>query len=102
MNKKIALKSLRNIIAAGVYIFGVSQLMFHGNSLFGQEDNSLMPFALLLLFSVSAAIVGFLVFGQAVMLFLDKKRQEAIESVAYSILWLFLITIVALIVLAVI
>jgi hypothetical protein len=99
MNKKIALVTLRNVIAAGIYIFGVSQLMYHGNTLFGKEDNSLMPFALLLLFSVSAAIVGSLLFGQAAIQFLNKKNKEAVESAAYSILWLFVITAIVLIIL---
>lgn len=102
MDKKIALTTFRNVILAGFYIFGVSQLMYHGNTLFGKEDNSLMPFALLLLFSVSAAIVGILVFGQAITLFLDKKMKEAIESAAYSILWLFIITVIIFVILALI
>lgn len=102
MDKKIALTTLRNIILAGIYIFGVSQLMYNGNSLFGKEDNSLMPFALLLLFTVSAAIVGSLVFGQAAILFLNKKNKEGIQSAAFSTLWLFILTVIALVVLALI
>jgi hypothetical protein len=100
MDKKLIKTTLRNVMVAGIYIFAVSQLMYHGNTLFGKEDNSLMPFVLLLLFSVSAAIVGSLVFGQAIMLFLDKKKKEAVNSAVYSILWLSIITVIAFTVLA--
>ena len=86
---------------AGIYIFAVSQVMYYGNKIFGEKDTNLTPFVVLLLFSVSAAIVGSLIFGQAVMLFLNKKNKEAVQSASYSILWLFIITILFLIVLAI-
>lgn len=102
MDKKIAYSSLRNVLLAGAYIFAVSQLMYYGDDVFGEVDTNLAPFAFLLLFSVSAAIVGSLVFGPAVMLFLDNKKKESVKAAIYSVLWLLLLTLIAIILLVVI
>jgi len=97
INQKILLYSLRNILAAGLYIFGVSQVLSHGNQLFGEVDNrTLAPFAFLLLFVLSAAVVGSLIFGQAIYYFFDKRKKESLEMAFYSIGWLFVLTIIVL------
>jgi hypothetical protein len=94
MDKKLMATTFRNVIFAGAYIFGISQFLFYGEKfLEGANNSNLAPFAFLLLFSLSAAVVGSLVFGQAIMLFFENKRSESIQSVVYSILWLFLITL---------
>ncbi len=93
MDKKLMLATLRNVLIAGAYVFGVSQLMSHGKRLFDGPDNSLTPFAILLLLCLSAAVVGSLIFGQAIYLFFENKKTESVKSVFYSIAWLFLITL---------
>lgn len=94
MNKKIALITLRNVSLAALYIFLVSQLMQNGEKLFGNVENNILgPFAILLLFSLSAAVVGSLVFGHAVYLFLSKDTKKAMTSAIYSVGWLFLVTV---------
>jgi hypothetical protein len=102
MNKSLLIKTLRNTALATVYIFCVSQIMANGERLFGSEDNhTFAPFVILLLFSLSAAIVGGLIFGQSVYLFLDNKKKESITAAFYSIGWLALITILGLVLLAI-
>ena len=97
MDNKLLVTSARNVLGAGLYIFGVSQFMFYGEHLFERMHNqNLMPFAFLLLFSLSAAVVGSLVFGQSVSLFLENKRVESLKSAAYSVIWLFFITLVVI------
>ena len=54
MNKKLVFKSLRNTTCAVVYIFIISQIMKNGEKLFGQDENIFVPFAFLILFSLSA------------------------------------------------
>lgn len=89
MKNKLAISSLRNIAFVIIYVFLVAQLLNNGELLFGNIDNSFIgPFAMLLLFVASAAIVGGLVFGQAVLLFLDGKRKDSIKSAIYSVGWL--------------
>ena len=97
MNKKILKTSLRNIILVSIYIFAVSQVMQNGSRLFGEADTAFTPFAVLLLFTLSAAVVGGLVFGQSVYLFLDGKKKESITAGIYSVVSLGVITVLAFI-----
>ncbi|MFA5197157.1 MAG: hypothetical protein WC437_01885 [Patescibacteria group bacterium] len=76
--------------------------MHNGNEWFGSVDNSLTPFVVLLLFSLSAAIVGGLIFGQSIYLFLDNKKKESVIAAFYSIGWLALVTILGLVFLVII
>lgn len=103
MDIKILVTTFRNVILAGVYIFGISQFLFYGGRLAeGTPDHALVPFVMLLLLSLSAAVVGSLIFGQAVMLFLENKKSESIKSVMYSIAWLFLLALAAVVILVII
>ena len=97
----LLLTTLRSIAAAGLYIFAISQLMFYGEHFFNKSIESLMPFMMLLLFTLSAAAVGSLVFGQAVMFFLGNNKAEGIKSAGYSIMWLFLISLAVVIILVI-
>ena len=102
MHKKILVSSLKNTFIAVVYIFMVSQVMQYGENWFGKEDNNFTPFALLLLFSLSAVIVGYLIVGQTIFLFLDGQKRESQLSILYSIGCLGIFTLIGLIVLAII
>ncbi len=102
MDRKLLFTTLRNVALAGVYIFGISQFLYYGGKIFEGIDNSLAPFVMLLLFSLSAAVVGSLVFGQAVLLSLEGKRLESVRSAIYSVMWLFLITLIVIAILLVI
>jgi len=99
MEKKLLGKTFRNTIIVAVYIFLVSLVMNFGSSWFGAEDNFLTPFVVLLLFSLSAAVVGGLIFGQSVFLFFDNKKKESITAAIYSVGWLGLYTILGMLVL---
>ena len=98
MKNKLSLISLRNTFCAVIYIFLVSQILNNSQILFGSIDNSYIgPFVMLLLFVTSAAVVGSLVFGQAVLLFFEGKRSDSVKSAIYSVGWLFLMMSVAFI-----
>ena len=89
----IALSTFRNTTGAIAYIFLVSQIMNNGDILFGNFANSYLgPFAILLLFVLSAAVVGGLLFGQAIYLFFEGNKKDSIKSAIYNIGWLFIIT----------
>lgn len=96
MNKELLVKTFRNTLAAAIYIFLVSQLMQNGSKLFGEMDNMLTPFFMLLLFSLSAAIVGGLVFGQSIVSFINKKNDEGVKAAIYSTMWLGLYTMLVI------
>ena len=91
--KKLLLKTFWSTSGAAIYIFTVSQIMKNGEKLFGGADNMFTPFAILLLFSLSAAIVGGLVFGQSVILFFENKKGEGVKAAIYSIGWLGIYTL---------
>lgn len=97
MNKALLIKTFRNTLLATAYIFGVSQLMQNGGKLFGEGDNIFTPFIILLLFSLSAAVVGGLVLGQSLALFLEDKKKESLQAAFYSISWMALYTVLVLI-----
>ncbi len=102
MNKGLLRKTFRNTLGAAFYIFLVSQVMSHGNQLFGKEDNFFTPFVVLLLFSLSAVIVGGLIVGLPVILFIEKKEGDGLKALFYSIGWLALFTALGMFVLFVI
>lgn len=96
MNRELLIKTFRNTIGAAIYIFAVSQIMQNGERLFGAHDNMFTPFAVMLLFSLSAAVVGGLIFGQAVLLVLEGKKRVGITAAIYSVGWLGIYTILGL------
>lgn len=96
---KLLFKTFRNSSLAAIYIFLVSQLMIHGNGLFGKTNDSVGSFVVLLLFSFSAAVVGGLVFGESIILFLGHKRRESIKAAIYSVGWLGAYTVLGLLLL---
>lgn len=97
INKKLLLGSIRNTTGATLYIFIVSLVMRNGDKLFGNMNSNIFaPFAFLLLFALSAAVVGGLVFGQSVYLFLENKKKDAVLTAVYSVGCLFILTVLAL------
>ena len=69
-----------NALSASAYIVLVASLMFYGSKIFGQgEDNVLMPIAMLSLFVLSAAIMGYLFLGRPAMLYLDGNKKPAVS-----------------------
>lgn len=96
---KIILHSLLHALGVGAYIIMVALLMNNGERLFGSMNNLWGPAALLLLFTVSAAITGLLVFGRPVYLFLNGQKKEALQFLFFTIGWLIIFTIATFIVL---
>jgi hypothetical protein len=77
--------------------------MLNGNAWFGNLNDTLIgPFVFLMLFCLSAAVVGGAVFGESVYQFFDNKKTAAIKAAIYSIGWLGIYTVIGLLVLAII
>jgi len=90
-------KSLKNSLLVVVYVALVSYFMQNAEKWIGKMDNFWGPFAFLMLFVISAAIVGYLVFGQPVVLYLDGKKKEALSTIGQTIGWLVGVTVIILI-----
>ena len=95
---ELLLKSFHQGILSVVYVFLVSLLIYGGGTIFGNGDNLWGPFAFLLLFVLSAAIMGVLVLGRQVLLYLEGKKKDAIKILLLTIGWIFLATFIFLII----
>ena len=80
-----------------VYITVVATIMQNGEKLFGKDDDFMAPIAFLLLFTLSASVVGLLGLGKPVSLYLDGKKKDAVTLLVLTIGWIGIFTIFALI-----
>jgi hypothetical protein len=91
---KIIKRAFIDSVGTAAYIILVVSFIFSLQIFSSKEDNIIIPIAMLLLFVCSAAITGFLVFGKPVMLYMDGKKKEAVSLLVYTIVILFLITLI--------
>jgi len=97
MNKKqIILNSLLHALAVVAYVVIIAFIMNAGNELFSSANQIHTSIGILLLFTVSAAITGLLVFGRPVYLFLNGQKPEAVKFLFFTLGWLFCMTIIFL------
>lgn len=101
-NKKLVKYSLIHSLGVFAYISLVSWVMQNGERLFGKANNVFGGVAVLLLFVVSATVVGLLVLGKPALLYLDGKKTEALKMFFYTLGWLASITIIILVILSLI
>ena len=96
--------ALTHALATVAYIALVASFMFYAPKLFGPDGGEnatvLIPIGMLLLFVVSAAITGSLVFGRPVMWYLDGKKKEAVTLAAETVGALFVIMLIVFFALA--
>ncbi|MBU1137004.1 hypothetical protein KKD72_01390 [Patescibacteria group bacterium] len=88
--------ALINSLGVLFYILLVAWILFSGEKIFGQMANYWGPVAFLLLFCLSAAAVGAMIFGRSVYLYLDGLKSEAIAVLAYTLVFLLILTVAAL------
>lgn len=86
-----------NALGALIYIAIVATIMQNGDKLFGQMNNFIGPIAFLLLFTLSAVVVGGLILGKPLMLYLDGKKKEAVSLFLTTCGWIGGFTIIALV-----
>ena len=93
---QLALQALLQAVGVFMYTAGVCWILTNGERIFGKMQNFWGPIAFLMLFVLSATVVGVLIFGRPVLLYLDNKRTEAIILLLTTIAWLAVITFVVL------
>ena len=100
-NKKLILHGFLHSVMAFLYIAGVATLLVSVPKLMGPMKLApgLGATAFLLLFVISAAIMGLIVLGRPVMLYLDGKKKEGIQLLFYIIGFLVVIAMVFFLVL---
>jgi len=100
-NKKLMLIAAKNAVLTGLYVAAVAIFMTYAGKIVGQANSALGGIAILLLFTLSAAIVGTLILGKPLMMYLDGQKQEAIKTLLRTIFWLSVLTVLAIVILAI-
>ncbi|MBI4458039.1 hypothetical protein HY633_03700, partial [Candidatus Uhrbacteria bacterium] len=84
-NKSILAKAVGSAVAAAAYIGLVATIPSQGRMLFEDRLPSIFgPMAFLMLFSLSAAVLGLLIFARPVMFYIDGKKREAVKLLVYT------------------
>jgi len=89
--------SFLNALGTMVYIVFIVLVMFNIVDK-GSDDTIYAPILALMLFVLSASVTGGLVLGRPVMLYMSGQKTEAIKLFVYTIGWLGLGTVIALLV----
>lgn len=92
MNNKLLARGLFHALGVFIYVLLVVTLMTNLERIFGSIPARFWgPVAMLLLFVVSAAVVGLLIFGKPVMMYLNGSKPDAIKMLLSTLGWLVLI-----------
>jgi len=70
---------LINALVAALYISAVGTMMSFGDQIFGGHDTIFIPMAMLSLFVLSAALMGYIFLYQPLLLILNGKHTEAVN-----------------------
>jgi hypothetical protein len=68
-----------NAFSATLYITAVAAFMMYGSKSFPTKDTILAPVAMISLFTLSAAMMGYLFLYQPLQLFLDGHKKNALQ-----------------------
>ena len=91
---KTILHSLGHAVLVLAYVSSVALLIFNGEKFFGQFKNFTGPVLILLLFVLSATVVGTLVLGRPALLYLNGQKTEALKFFGWTVGWIFIIILI--------
>jgi hypothetical protein len=87
---------LINAFIALVYIVLVSSVFFFGSELAGPVDTIIAPMAMISLFTLSAAVMGYVFGYQPFVLYFDGKKKAAVDLFLKTVACFGLVTLVLL------
>ncbi len=83
------LHSFAHAAGAMAYISFISWFLSNAENWFAKaEDDIWAPIAMLSLLTLSVAVMGVLIFGRPVLLYLNNQKKEAIGFLFYTLGWL--------------
>lgn len=88
-----------NALCASLYIVIVALVMQFGSAAAPAEDTLFAPIAMISLFTLSAAVMGYIFLGQPIQLYLDGKKKDAVSLFTRTLAVFAGLTVIALIVL---
>jgi len=88
----LTLMALADALGVAVYTAAVAFIMQNAQYVFGDMKSIWGPIAFLMLFVLSATVVGSLVFGRPVYLYFEGKKKEAVALFLYTACFMAVIT----------
>ena len=85
-----------NAVSASLYIVLVACVMFYGTRNLPEPDSIIAPIAIVSLFTLSAAVMGYVFLFQSALLLLDGKKNAAVKLFRQTVAIFAVITIVIL------
>ncbi len=83
-----------NALSATLYISVVASVMFYGSKFIGPVDTVIGPIAMLSLFVLSAAVMGYIFCFEPVRQYLEGEKEEAVKLFLKTVVYFALITVV--------
>lgn len=99
LNLPMTKNPILNALAAVIYIIFVASIMFYGTQRTGPVNNVMVPVAVVSLFTLSAAVMGYLFGYQPFMLYFDGKKKEAVNLFLKTVAVFGAVTLIILILL---
>ena len=90
---------LVNALAAALYIVLIGSVMFYGLGRTGPPNTAIIPIAVISLFTLSAAVMGYLFVYSPLLLYVDGEKTEAVNLFLQTVGVFAGITVVILIIL---
>jgi len=88
-----------NSLATALYIILIATFMFYGiQGFFVASKSVFIPIVMLMLFVLSAAITGSLIFGRPIMFYIDGKKKEALTLLFYTFGAFMLLTVLMILI----
>lgn len=88
-----------NALAAAIYIVIVASIMYYGPMVTGQTKTILVPITMISLFTLSAAVMGYLFLYQPFQFYLGGEKKHAVTLFLYTVAVFAVITVLILLVL---
>lgn len=89
------IKALRNAVLAAAYISAVASLMFYGQRFAGEgPDSVIIPIAMISLFTLSAAVMGYLFFYQPAEHYFSGDKKGAFKLFVQTVGFFAIITVI--------
>ena len=89
---------LLNASTALLYIILIASVMYYGSGMVGQVKSVIGPIAILSLFTLSAAVMGYVFVFQPLRLYLDGKKKESVNLFSKTLAIFAVMTLVIFIV----